>query len=454
MKVSKFTRYTEYENDLIVYNTFNGGLGAINKQENPNEYDIIKSIIDQGHSVEDVEALNLNKDFLSNFCVADNVDEINMLSVDYLSRNWDPCNLYFICVVNNYCNFICNYCYESHDKKEFSTELLENLYSSIINYSQNYQLNKIGIEWYGGEPLLSKDKIVSFTKKLNEYCIKNNIAAAYAITTNGYELTPDVAKTFLEIGIKSFQITIDGNEELHNKLRPLKSGKGTWKQIMDNLKFMATLPDNFHVMIRVNYTFETLEHFDELLDFIDHNFDRDRFSIFFHGISDWGGKSKDNINVVDDGINTFIACEMIERTIQKGINITRLNTAFSRYGKVCYASIPNHFVISSDGLARKCTFDMPQYDSFNHVGDINSGYLNIDRMKSCNFEAPKYFNKKCINCDILPICMNLSCPKTNLYDAEKECTIDRTLIDKVYEAKYRLLKNGKYTSTKLIGLLY
>lgn len=149
MKVSKFTRYTEYENDLIVYNTFNGGLGAINKQENPNEYDIIKSIIDQGHSVEDVEALNLNKDFLSNFCVADNVDEINMLSVDYLSRNWDPCNLYFICVVNNYCNFRCNYCYESHDKKEFSTELLENLYSSIINYSQNYQLNKIGIEVRG-----------------------------------------------------------------------------------------------------------------------------------------------------------------------------------------------------------------------------------------------------------------------------------------------------------------
>ena len=454
MKVSMFTRCTVFEDDLIIYNTFNGALASVNKNDNIEEYEYIKEIIENKFINCEVDVEKVNCTFLEHFCVDSQVNEINMLSSDYLSRNWDPCNLYFICVINNFCNFRCDYCYEAHDKQEFSDQLLDNLYHSIIEYSKSYKLNKVGIEWYGGEPLLSKNKILSFTNRLNKFAEQENIALAYAITTNGYELTPSVAKQFLAAGIRSFQITIDGNEDLHNKLRPLKNGGGTWQQIMANLKYMATLPEKFHVMIRVNYTIETLEHFDELLDFINANFDKDRFSIFFHGISDWGGRSENNMNVVDEEMNTFIACEMIEKTVSKGINITRLNTAYARYGKVCYASLPNHFVVSSDGGLRKCTFDMPQFDSFNRVGDINCGCLNVDRIKSSNFEAPKYFTHKCMNCDILPICMNLSCPKSNLYNNDKDCTIDKVLIDKVYEAKFRLIKAGKFTATKLVGLLY
>jgi len=454
MKVSQFTRYTKYKDDLVVYNTYNGGVGVINQKSNPLEYSSVIKAIDEKMKNAKLFEDSFSKNFLNNFCVHDDADEINILSEDHLTRAWDPRNLFFICVINNFCNFKCNYCYEEHDKKEISQMTIDKLFEAIVNYHKNVKLNKIGIEWYGGEPLLSKDILIMFTNRLNKFCNENKVLPVYAITTNGYDLVPNVVDTFIDLGITSFQITIDGNENLHNRLRPLKNGGGTWSRITENLKYMASLRKNFHVMVRVNYTYETLEHYDELLDFMKDNFDNDRFSIFFHGISDWGGNSTDNATVVEDDIKTYIACEMIERTIQKGINITRLNTAFSRYGKVCYASIPNHFVVSSDGKLRKCTFDMPKFDYYNCVGDINSGVIAINRDKSSNFETPKHYNETCLKCDILPVCMNMSCPKTNLYRELKDCTIDRVLIDKVYESKYRLIKSGNYSSTKLVGILY
>lgn len=455
MKVSQFTRYTKFEDGLVLYNTYSGSLGFVSKSKCQNEYQNIKRSIDEKMNHQSLDLIDYSEFFISNFCVDDDVDEINMVSEDYLYRCWDPRNIFFICVLNNFCNFNCQYCYENHNEREFSKESMDNLLNSIIAYNQHIKLSKIGVEWYGGEPLLSKDRIIYFTRELNAFCECNNISPVYAITTNGYDLLPEVVNEFLDLGINSFQITIDGDPNLHNKLRPLKNGDGTWDRIIENLKYMASLDKSFHVMIRVNYTYETLEHFDQLLDLIKINFDIDRFSIFFHGISDWGGSSSGNTMVIDDDkVKTYIACEMIERSINKGINITRLNTAFSRYGRVCYASIPNHFVVSADEKLRKCTFDMPEFDDFNCVGDISDAILSVNRIKSSNFETPKHYNDKCMKCDILPICMNMSCPKTNLHRENINCSIDRILIDKVYEAKYRLIKKGQFSTTRLTGILY
>lgn len=454
MKVSQYTRYTKYGDDVIVYNTYNGALGSLNKNTATDEYNNVISAIDKKAECRALETKKYSQEFLSNFCVEDDVDEINVLAADYLARCWDPQNLYFICVVNNFCNFKCAYCYETHDKQQFSASALDNLYQAIVDYHSKVNLKKIGIEWYGGEPLLSKDLILSFTKKLNSFCKMNDIETIYAITTNGYELTSEVATEFVELGITSFQITIDGAEYLHNKLRPLKNGSGTWSKIIENLEHMKTLDKLFHVIIRVNYTYETLECFDEFLDYFESHFDSSRFSLFFHGISDWGGDSSDSEMIVDESVKTYIACELIERTIKRGINVTRFNTAYSRYGRVCYASIPNHFVVSSDEKLRKCTFDMPEYDAFNCVGDISDGILNIDGFKLANFAAPKFYNQKCLQCDILPICMNMSCPKTNLHREDRECSMDKRLVDKVYEAKYRLAQDGNLSLTTLTGILY
>ena len=47
MKVSQYTRYTKYGDDVIVYNTYNGALGSLNKNTATDEYNNVISAIDK-----------------------------------------------------------------------------------------------------------------------------------------------------------------------------------------------------------------------------------------------------------------------------------------------------------------------------------------------------------------------------------------------------------------------
>lgn len=393
----------------------------------------------------------LPKFIIDAFFVDIKFNELNLLTHDYLSTSYNPNKLQFVIIANNFCNFKCNYCYEVHDEKEISQQKLDLLLSAIDNYHRQNKLTKVAIEWYGGEPLLSIDNIEYFTKKLNKYCNENNISVIYSMTTNGYLLSKEIVKKLLDLHINSFQVTIAGGSKLHNKLRPLKNGDATWDVIIYNLLEMSKLKRDFHVMVRVNFTYETLSDINELLDFMAENFDKDRFSVFFHHIADWGGQNKEY--VIDDDLITYLQCDLIDMATRKGINVTRFFSMCMKFGHICYASMPYHFVVSWDGNLRKCTFDNKKDDYFNKVGSINKGYFEVNGYKNCNFVAPKfYYNEDCLKCDVLPICMNASCPKTNLKSGKGSCAMTKKLIDKIIESECKLYNQGSLTNISLVGL--
>ena len=62
---------------------------------------------------------------------------------------------------------------------------------------------------------------------MNEFFEANSIVYKYCATTNGYLLTPNIIDQIFSVGLTNFQITVDGDEESHNKLRVLKNGNPT-----------------------------------------------------------------------------------------------------------------------------------------------------------------------------------------------------------------------------------
>ena len=66
----------------------------------------------------------------------------------------------------------------------------------------------------GGEPLLRKDLI-----EVLEYATKKGIRTGFA--TNGFFLDEKVARKIKDAGISSIQVSLDGTEEIHNKIRLL-----------------------------------------------------------------------------------------------------------------------------------------------------------------------------------------------------------------------------------------
>ncbi|MAG07336.1 hypothetical protein CMI46_00795 [Candidatus Pacearchaeota archaeon] len=106
------------------------------------------------------------------------------------------------------CNLNCAHCGAIKEKyeKELTTEQIKNLVD---------QLAKIKTRFFaatGGEPLLRKD-ILDVMKYATDKGIKTGLA------TNGFFIDEKKAKEIKDAGILSIQVSLDGTEETHNKIR-------------------------------------------------------------------------------------------------------------------------------------------------------------------------------------------------------------------------------------------
>ncbi len=107
----------------------------------------------------------------------------------------------------------------------------------------------------GGEPLLYFDEIVyPISKKINDLCKRNNINFNNMITTNGYLMNENIMKKFNSINLRNFQITLDGDENEHNKIKKTKNNEKTYKKTIENILKLIDLNKNIHLLLRINYT--------------------------------------------------------------------------------------------------------------------------------------------------------------------------------------------------------
>jgi len=121
--------------------------------------------------------------------------------------------------VTNRCNLRCRHCFYP-----INTEPKELTLDEITNFTNKNRFSQIILT--GGEPFLRNDIIDIAKIFLNKGCRIN-------IDTNG--TFPERVGAFIkEIPSAVFQISIDGNEELHDKIR----GNGSYKKAMETLDIL------------------------------------------------------------------------------------------------------------------------------------------------------------------------------------------------------------------------
>ena len=59
------------------------------------------------------------------------------------------------------------------------------------------------------------------------------------IITNGLLLTPEVVDRLTPLGLNGVKVTLDGDRDTHNRMRPLRGGQGTFDRILDNVRQVA-----------------------------------------------------------------------------------------------------------------------------------------------------------------------------------------------------------------------
>lgn len=291
------------------------------------------------------------------------------------------------------CNFRCIYCYEKGQRK--SSFMSESTEKDICNYveSRKNEIRYLGVTWYGGEPLLATETI----KRLSEYfiriCRENRISYSAGIVTNGYCIDETTVSLFKDALISHCQITLDGDEETHDRRRILRDGTGTFKTIIDNIiRYGNSIPN---LVIRVNVDKGNTDALTGL---------QERFRKA--GITD--------IRVLPSPVRNTWNCFEEKRcfssaeyqdfelsSIGKGNDSLAMKAIPSIKGNHCTADLNNSFVVGPDGSLYKCWCDIGVEGQ--SVGNISSPYDITDPTGLLDFDP--YSDEECSQCKLLPVCL-------------------------------------------------
>lgn len=335
-----------------------------------------------------------------------------------LISNQDGGNLlHLIILPTEQCNFRCTYCYEDFNKPKMSVKTQE----ALINFvrKQLYFYAGLSVSWFGGEPLTAIDVMQSLSDRFIALCMSARKSYVSSVTTNGYLLSEQNFRALLSRRVLSYQVTIDGPKQVHDKYRHAAGGEGTFDAIIGNLK---SIRDNiksntFHVSIRTNFTQESATLFEEYCELLNETFGGDkRFSLFIRSVGNQGGNNgidnmldsllgSDGLNVVFDKA-TDLSCRM-------PINVDQHMDMISPGGSMCYAGFSNYLVIDPYGGIRKCTHYLNE--DFNLIGRLEpNGQANIDEGKEARWIGRMILNDQCKSCGFLGSCFNHVCPAGRL----------------------------------------
>lgn len=337
------------------------------------------------------------------------------------------------------CNFRCVYCYEDFTHGVMRPEIRDALRQHVSSVVGN--LRTLAIDWFGGEPMLAFDEVISeLAPEFYRLAHAAKCAFKSHITTNGYLLSKDRAQQLLSWGVNSFQITIDGGEDEHNKRRKLhKQSGGTFKTIIDNVASLLSIRELFIVTIRINYDRDSLPSIPAFLYDLKRWLGADpRVRVDFCPI--WGEPGITPVSVPMGKERQRSMVDLFEVASTLGFR-TGANEWFVPGGMVCYAARPNSFVVRSDGRLNKCTVALNS--EYNQVGKFGpNGRADLDlhlmaKWTSSGLEA----DPTCAKCSLSPSCQGNTCPLERFENSRRPCPAPKAYAQKLLPIAVRALSD-------------
>lgn len=427
-KRSRFNALSKtYNNELILYNSYTGAIGVVPEDETAT----VKQLLRQGVIEESlVTQQPILQDLIDNgFFIPEEVDEFveaSRLHKEYYHNNRVAQLILF---PTEECNFRCVYCYESFLRGKMSPDVVQGIKRWVDKKVE--EIDMMVISWFGGEPTEALDVIYDLSKYIIRKCAENGVKYRSGMTTNGYNLRPEVFYRLVEeCKITNFQITIDGDQSHHDKKRIGKNGESTYSTIMNNLAHAKDTNLSFSVNIRNNFDHENAKDVKFFLQDLAETLNHDpRFGLTFHPVGKWGGPNDDDFLVCGHKDAAILQYELYDQASQLGHRHSELvTTSLNPGGSVCYAAKPWSIAIGADGTLYKCTVAL--YDERNQVGKIlPNGQMEINQDRfNLWIESNESIDSGCQKCFFRPSCQGAACPLARLNTGKSPCPTSKQYI--------------------------
>ncbi|WP_213223529.1 radical SAM protein [Klebsiella grimontii] len=256
LKTSYYNVVTSIENqEYIIFNTRTGRALKLNQQR----FDEYVFFQDNNRGDQDYIDVLTKLEFL----VPENMDEIKHIKKRYHSKIDGGKKLTVTVGLTENCNFRCVYCYQAHEITNHD-EKISDAFIELLTSKEWLNFTSLHINWFGGEPLLKMDLIKKLNSYAIEFCKANKWDLTQSITTNGSLINDSKMNDLKSMGIRNFQITVDGESEQHNATRPFHNGISSYDKVIQGIG--KVINSNCHCIIRINLNRPVGDKIEQLID--------------------------------------------------------------------------------------------------------------------------------------------------------------------------------------------
>lgn len=389
----------------VLYNTLRGSLTTIDRGEVP----LVEKLLEDPGKVD--PALRGMRDTLvaQGHLVDDDYDELAVVQERKRRGVADPNRLDVVVMPTLACNFACIYCYESKHPSRMTDDVAVALRAWLS--AEVPRTKFVMLHWFGGEPLLEHRRVVEVTRHLAETAEAHNVGHVAHVTTNGYLLDGERRSALLDAGIRDYQITVDGPEGTHDRLRPQNNGRGSFDRVFTNIQDTALAEPSVRITLRVNFNHTNVDSIPRLLELVDPTI-RGQLRVVLEpifGSADVSAKE----NLAGDAISRALA-ENYALAALMGFD-ARAGATVVRAGKLvyCYGERERQAIINYNGDVFKCS--VGSFSPTARLGrlDANGTIRAEGRRLDEWLNRGATFDAGCLACVYLPLCMG-GCLKTRL----------------------------------------
>lgn len=375
--------------------------------------------------------------------------------------------------VTDACNLACKYCFVQQQPHFMDLETAKKCVDFLVNNIKKAKKDKATLTFFGGEPTLMWDEIITPIVQYVEEKYPNLIH--FTMTTNGTLLNKERIDFMYEHKIFP-HLSCDGDEFVQNTNRPCQDGRKSFDLVSKNIPYLLyKFPD---VTMRATISQDTVgEVFNSYLFAIKQGFRF--FYITPNCREEWSEENLEKLNEQVQLIYSYIFTSFVEDIepirfssidkIFKQILERDLQVFYNEYNDLEVVRSPFRCGLGTtgaafayDGKIYACQEQNSYGDGDFYIGDIYNG-INKERhkklldkytQKKCQYCIDK---KECENCPMRYTCQDDGCPSVgiDLYNDFFchniiECRWKKMLFYNALVIMELLVKNNNHTFKKYL----
>ncbi len=293
------------------------------------------------------------------------------------------------------CNARCFYCFElGRSRIPMTDETAHKVAKYISVHSKG---EKVRISWFGGEPLINQSAIDIICNDL----VQNGVEFKSTAVSNGYLFDESTVQKAVSLwNLKRVQISLDGTEEVYNKIKAyVYKNTNPYRIVLDNIGHL--LDAGVSVNIRLNMDLYNAEELMNLVNELAERFTgQEKLCIYANHIFEGNIPMAEFRTSEEWEKRDVLMCKLEELIEQKGFAF-KSGIAKKMKTNHCMADSGSSVTILPDGNIGVCE----HFSEGEFIGHIDSN--SFDESVTQSWKARSAEIPECAECPLYPQCIRL-----------------------------------------------